>query len=51
MTSEHVAGKYEAELKFHLSDPDAFLKRITLAGAEPFHLNNREIDCYYDRTT
>lgn len=51
MTSEHFAGKYEAELKFHLSDPDAFLKRITLAGAEPFHLNNREIDCYYERPT
>lgn len=51
MTSEHFAGKYEAELKFHLSDPAGFLERITLAGAEPFHLNNREIDCYYDRPT
>lgn len=51
MTSEHFAGKYEAELKFHLSDPAGFLERITLAGAEPFHLNNHEIDCYYDRPT
>lgn len=48
MRHDHFIGKYEAELKFHLSEPDAFLQRITAAGAQSFHLDNREIDCYYE---
>ncbi len=46
--SEHFSGKYEAELKFKLTDADLFLTKILAQGAEPFTINNREKDWYFD---
>ncbi len=46
--SQHFVGKYEAEIKFHLPDPDTFLHKIKADLAEPFTENNTETDCFYD---
>lgn len=49
--NEHFKGKFEAELKFNLTDPLDFVRQLTHAGAEIFVLNNQEKDDYYENAT
>ncbi|WP_042843463.1 class IV adenylate cyclase [Providencia rettgeri] len=46
--SEHFVGKYEAEIKFRLPNPESFLQKIKADQAEPFTENNSETDYFYD---
>ncbi|EPG7576966.1 class IV adenylate cyclase [Providencia rettgeri] len=46
--SQHFVGKYEAEIKFQLPDPDTFLHKIRADLAEPFTENNIETDYFYE---
>lgn len=46
--SEHFVGKYEAEIKFKLPDPEAFLQKILADNATVFTLNNTETDDFFD---
>ncbi|WP_369310883.1 class IV adenylate cyclase [Providencia rettgeri] len=46
--SKHFVGEYEAEIKFRLADPDAFLLKIKADFAEPFTENDVETDYFYE---
>lgn len=46
--SEHFVGKYEAEIKFILKNPDIFLSTILTDNAQPFTVNNSETDDFFD---
>ncbi|MBP6123237.1 MULTISPECIES: class IV adenylate cyclase [Providencia] len=49
--SNHFVGKYEAEIKFRLPDPQTFLHQLMQDGAEPFTENNIETDYFFDSQT
>lgn len=46
--SQHFVGKYEAEIKFQLPDPDSFLQKIKADHAQAFTENNTETDYFYE---
>ncbi|CNK05371.1 adenylate cyclase 2 [Yersinia mollaretii] len=46
--SEHFVGKYEVELKFHISDIDSIHEQLKIQQATPFTLNNNEKDIYLE---
>ena len=46
--SEHFVGKYEAEIKFKLPDPNTFLQKILTDNADAFTLDNAETDYFFD---
>lgn len=46
--SQHFVGKYEAEIKFQLPNPERFLQKIKADHAEPFTENNVETDYFYE---
>ncbi|CQD38557.1 class IV adenylate cyclase [Yersinia mollaretii] len=45
---EHFVGKYEVELKFHISDIDSIHEQLRIYQAIPFTLNNHEKDIYLE---
>ena len=46
--SEHFQGKFEAELKYHLKNPQEFAIALKNAGATVFTLDNQETDWYME---
>ena len=46
--SDHFVGKYEAEIKFNLPNPNSFLQRIINDKAKLFTENNTETDYFFD---
>ena len=46
--SEHFVGKYEVELKFHVSNISHLHEKLALHQALPFTLNNHEKDIYLE---
>lgn len=46
--SEHFVGKFEAEIKFKLPDPQAFLQKIINDKAQIFTADNTETDYFFD---
>ncbi len=46
--TDHFKGKYEAELKFRISDPAPIRARLEALHAEPFLLDNHEVDHYFE---
>lgn len=46
--SEHFQGKFEAELKYHLQDPQKLINELKKAGATLFTPENKETDWYME---
>lgn len=46
--SEHFQGKFEAELKYHLQNPQKFINELKKAGATLFTPENKETDWYME---
>lgn len=46
--SNHFQGKFEAELKYHLKNPQEFIKALEKAGATLFTPENQETDWYME---
>ncbi|WP_145553454.1 class IV adenylate cyclase [Yersinia bercovieri] len=46
--SEHFVGKYEVELKFHISNIGQLHEQLKIYQATPFTLNNHEKDIYLE---
>ncbi|MBL4828971.1 MAG: class IV adenylate cyclase [Aliivibrio sp.] len=48
MVHEHFKGKYEVELKYHLSSKSAFLDVLHSMKHEVMLIDNTDSDCYFD---
>lgn len=48
--SEHFQGKFEAELKYHLKDPQGFIFALEKIGASLFTPENQETDWYMEHS-
>ena len=46
--SEHFVGKYEVELKFHVSNISHLHEQLAIQKATPFAINNYEKDIYLE---
>ncbi|WP_145526301.1 class IV adenylate cyclase [Yersinia rohdei] len=46
--SEHFVGKYEVELKFHVSNISQLHEQLAIHQAQPFTINNHEKDIYLE---
>lgn len=46
--TDHFRGKYEAELKFRISDPEPVQARLEALQAQPYLLDNHEVDHYFE---
>lgn len=48
--STHFQGKFEAELKYHLQDPQKLINALKQAGATLYTPENQETDWYMEHT-